>query len=316
MWVRFSAADFAFAFLGILFEGVPFLLAGAVISAIFDRFIVNRYQGVGCGVGLGWIPLVAGVGFLLPLCECATVPIVRRMVSRGMPIGHGIAFLLAVPSVNPLVGLSTWAAFRFQGGELMVVMRLVFGWLVATIAGLAAANLPKEWVVRSGGVATRFSWGSAGGSAGRRPAGEGGMSGEELGKEGWRAVMNSAASDFLDMLFYFCLGAAIAAFVGTAFSVDTMLVMAEEPWLGIFGMMGMAGLLSVCSSSDAFVAAGMVAVPSFAKLAFLVYGPIFDVKLFFLYLSFLGWRYVVGLGVGSAVLIGLMCWKIGGWFLP
>lgn len=315
-WVNFSVADLSYAFLAILLEGVPFLLLGAIISGILDEFVFKRGDWVGrMRLGVGWLPMVAALGFLLPVCECATVPVVRRLMRRGLPAAHGVAFLLAAPSLNPLVALSTWAAFRGQEPWMMVGLRLGMGWLVATLAGFAVANLPQRWVLRWGeGVeeverkTVGFVW------RGRLQGGGvvGSICGWWLSLQG---VVRTTIGDFLDVLVYFSVGAACAAFLGTAVSVEVMLPLAEEPVLGVMGMMGLAAALSVCSSSDAFVAAGFGVMPNFTKLAFLVFGPIMDIKLFFLYSSLFHRRFVLGLGVGAGVLVGLMSWKIGGWLL-
>jgi uncharacterized membrane protein YraQ (UPF0718 family) len=58
---------------------------------------------------------------------------------------------------------------------------------------------------------------------------------------------------------------------------------AETPVLGIAAMMALAALLSLCSESDAFVAASFTPFGPSAQLAFLVFGPMVDLKLATLY---------------------------------
>src|SRR5205823_13437090 len=53
--------------------------------------------------------------------------------------------------------------------------------------------------------------------------------------------------------------------------------------LAILVMMGLAILLCICSEADAFVAASFQAMPPSAKLAFLVLGPMLDLKLYMMY---------------------------------
>src|SRR5262249_31316285 len=48
-------------------------------------------------------------------------------------------------------------------------------------------------------------------------------------------------------------------------------------------MMGMAVLLCLCSEADAFVAASYTLLRPSAKIAFLVLGPMLDLKLYFMY---------------------------------
>ena len=60
----------------------------------------------------------------------------------------------------------------------------------------------------------------------------------------------------------------------------------------------------MCSTSDAFIAATFVKFPFASRLAFLVFGPVFDLKLVFLYSLVFRRRFVLALGVGLFVLIG------------
>ncbi len=51
------------------------------------------------------------LGFALPACECGNVPVARRMIAVGAALGTALGFLFAAPVLNPVVLLSTWAAF-------------------------------------------------------------------------------------------------------------------------------------------------------------------------------------------------------------
>jgi uncharacterized membrane protein YraQ (UPF0718 family) len=60
---------------------------------------------------------------------------------------------------------------------------------------------------------------------------------------------------------------------------------ANLPILSLLAMMALAFLMSLCSESDAFVAASFVAFGPAAQLAFLVSGPMLDMKLGALYIG-------------------------------
>ena len=72
----------------------------------------------------------------------------------------------------------------------------------------------------------------------------------------------------------------------------------------------LAFVVAVCSTSDAFIAATFTAFPFPARLAFLVFGPVFDLKLMFLYSLVFRRRFVLALGVGLFVLIALICIRL------
>jgi uncharacterized membrane protein YraQ (UPF0718 family) len=54
----------------------------------------------------------------------------------------------------------------------------------------------------------------------------------------------------------------------------------------------LAVMLSLCSEADAFVAVSFVQFPLGSQLAFLVYGPVIDLKLGLLYGATFGWKFV------------------------
>jgi len=72
----------------------------------------------------------------------------------------------------------------------------------------------------------------------------------------------------------------------------------------------LAGILTLCSTSDAFVAATLTAFPPVAKLAFLVFGPMMDVKLAFIYSALFRKRFVIGLAVALFLVIGVVCVRL------
>jgi uncharacterized protein len=55
---------------------------------------------------------------------------------------------------------------------------------------------------------------------------------------------------------------------------------ADHPVVSVLAMAILAVLLSICSEADAFVAASLTQFSLTARLAFLVVGPMIDVKLF------------------------------------
>jgi uncharacterized membrane protein YraQ (UPF0718 family) len=60
---------------------------------------------------------------------------------------------------------------------------------------------------------------------------------------------------------------------------------ATLPILSLLAMMALAFILSLCSESDAFVAASFTSFGPAAQLAFLVFGPMVDLKLGALYMG-------------------------------
>ncbi|MEY5012254.1 MAG: hypothetical protein RLZZ253_3393, partial [Verrucomicrobiota bacterium] len=85
---------------------------------------------------------------------------------------------------------------------------------------------------------------------------------------------------------------------------------ASSPLSAIVALMVLAAGLALCSSTDAFVAWTFTAFPTGAKLAFLLFGPVFDLKLFWLYGLVFQRRVVAWLGIGLFLAIAILCWRL------
>src|SRR4051794_40922244 len=147
-WFHFSPSDFALAFLSVLFEGIPFLLLGALISGLVDVFVsadrITRLLPKRSGAAI----LASGLlGLIFPMCECGSVIVIRRFLKKGLPLSCATAYMLGAPIVSPIVALSTWQAFSQTaepGPALMVSLRLGIGYLLAVGVAFLVHHLPHE----------------------------------------------------------------------------------------------------------------------------------------------------------------------------
>ena len=305
-WFAFSWQNFWFSFLALVFEGVPFILVGSLISGIIGSFVPAH-------VITGLLPkrrfpaiLVSGLlGFIFPVCDCGTVPIVRRILKKGVPLSCGITYMLASPIVNPLVIFSTIIAFQGQAPLLNAGLRIGFGYFIAVMSGLIVSSLQSESILRKGLVTTGRSSRTAFTIAPLYDSGSEKMEAGFVRKAS--AAVRMASDDFLATCLYFMIGAAIAATFNTAVNQRVILPLASDSVLSIISMMTLAGILTLCSTSDAFIAATFVTFPSAARMAFMIFGPMFDLKLIFLYSSLFKKRFVIALGIGLFFFVGLIC---------
>ena len=290
-WFWFSLPDFAYSFLSVVLEGVPFILAGVLLSGLIDAFLPPRVlarllpSNPAAGILIG-----GALGAVLPMCECGIVVVIRRLLQKGLPLPTAVAYMLAAPVVNPIVALSTFAAFRGQGALEMTLWRVGLAFGVATIVALIVLMLSRTFVLRP------FLAGQE-------------RSAEMVVPVGGRAAaaVRASVGDFLDVTLYFILGVAVATFFNTAVNQQVILPLAENLPLAVAGMMGLASLLSLCSTSDAFIAATFTAFPAAAKLAFLVFGPVVDLKLVFIYGLVFRRRFIAVLVLLLASLVWLAC---------
>ena len=120
------------------------------------------------------------------------------------------------------------------------------------------------------------------------------------------AAFRSTMKDFVDVAVYFSIGVAITALFNTGIApgAEWLDGLAGNPIGAPMALMVLAFVLSLCSTSDAFIAATLDKFSWGAKLAFLTFGPMMDVKLLFLYQSVLRKRFIIALAAGLFVTIG------------
>lgn len=313
--------DFALAFLSILFEGAPFILLGTLISGFIDVYLPpgtmdrllpkNRVLAV----------IVSGfLGAIFPVCECAVVPVIRRLVKKGLPVSCGITYMLAAPIVNPITALSTWKAFQGQEPLLMVSSRLGLGLLLAVAVGLIVTRIRMRSILRAKLVDDIEAEGflETARRAAKVKAEKSGTS-QEL-PDGARlvAAFRSAMRDFVEVSVYFSIGVAITALFNTGIApgAEWLDSLATHTVAAPAALMLLGFILSLCSTSDAFIAATLDKFSWGAKLAFLTYGPMMDVKLIFLYMTVMRRGFILALAVGLFAAAGGLAILIEHLLLP
>jgi len=305
-WFHFSWQNFWFSFLALAFEGLPFVLVGSLISGFIAAFVPSRVITRFLPKNRFLATLVSGLlGLIFPVCECGVVPVVRRLLDKGLPLSCGMTYMLASPIVNPLVAISTYAAFRGQHPGLNTCIRLMSGYLVAVVVGLAVSRLDPARILGGQANANRSRRRAALSIAAMPDAPE--ASREVSFMQRVIGAIQLASDDFIDTAIYFMIGAAVASVFNTAVDQRIMLPLASSPALSVIAMMLIAGILTLCSTSDAFIAATFTTFPIPARMAFLVFGPMFDFKLLFLYSGLLKKRAVIALGVGLFIIVGVLC---------
>jgi uncharacterized protein len=305
-WFHFSWQNFWFSFLALAFEGLPFVLVGSLISGFIAAFVPSRIITRFLPKNRFLATLVSGLlGLIFPVCECGVVPVVRRLLDKGLPLSCGLTYMLASPIVNPLVAISTYAAFRGQHPELNTAVRLISGYLVAVVVGLSVSRVDPARLLGGKAIPSRSRRRSALSIAAMPDAPD--ASGDVSVIQRVIGAVQLASDDFIDTAIYFMIGAAVASVFNTAVDQRIILPLASSPILSVVAMMLIAGVLTLCSTSDAFIAATFTSFPIPARMAFLIFGPMFDFKLLFLYSALLKKRTVLALGIGLFIIVGVLC---------
>lgn len=266
----FDLTIFATRFLGIFIEATPFLLLGTLASGLIEAFVSKDDIARVVPKNIVLSTIMGGMmGFMFPVCECGVVPVVRRLYKKGLPMSTGIAFLLAAPVMNPVVLASTYAAF---GAGPILYGRFILTALVAISVGLifAVQNQPQR-ILRPQVLFVPIT----GGSEAAYPLTTQRM---EL-IPGIKKSLLLAREEFFEMGRYLIFGSLLAAVMGT-FALDKEIeVLASNPVNSVFVMQATAFVLSVCSTVDAFLALAFAnTFTTGSILAFLVFGPMVDIK--------------------------------------
>lgn len=310
----FHFNDFAFSFLSILLEGIPFLLLGSLISGAVDVFVSSERLARLLPRNSTVAVLLSGLlGLIFPMCECGSVVVIRRFIRKGLPLASAVSYMLAAPIVSPLVALSTFAAFKGQNPILMTSLRVAIGYAIAVGIAFIVRQIRPERLLQDGLAAGPAAPSRAGLRTATEPAAAdfSDIAASASLRRKSLLVVQSATSDFLDVTFFFVIGAALTSVFNTAVNQqEVILPYAANPVTAIVALMGLAGILALCSTTDAFIAASLASFPMAAKLAFLLFGPLFDLKLFWLYGVIFKRRFVALLGLSLFVTIGLISWRI------
>jgi hypothetical protein len=301
---------FAITWSSIFLEALCFMLIGSVVSGVVEEFVPRSLiERLVLGNRIAVVTGTAALGFIFPVCECAIVPVVRRLLKKGVPLSAGIAFMLAAPIVNPVVIWST--AVAYQGQWLVVIMRVLFGYGIACMAAVFVGNLfPAEQALLSGIAESTGNCG-CGHDHTREPECSHTHCATPFvgnGPKGWvgRVIssLRHARDDFFDVAPYLVIGTLIAAIIRSSIPATAIELLADRPFLSIGGMMAFAFVLNLCSEADAFIAASFSGIiPLAGQMAFMVLGPMLDIKLLLMYRSVFRRRFIFVLATVIVIVV-------------
>jgi hypothetical protein len=315
--------DFLLLFSSILWEAMPFIVLGAVIAGILEEFLPQ--QAITKLLPKSVLPAVmigAVLGLVFPMCECGIVVVMRRLLRKGLPLSCCIAYMLAGPIINVVVMFSTWVAFRdHKIGPEMVGLRVALAFLVAVITGLVVQMQYRKYgnalltpISAPRDVPTPVASRPVTDQSANDPAAAANDPTQPTTPPR-RTVMQrlgnisgTALHDFVDITVFLILGAVLAAIAKQQIGAERIDNFSrEQPILAIPAMMLMAALMCLCSEADAFVAASFTNMHVSAKLAFLVLGPMLDLKLILMYTRVFRLRLILTIITCVVVQVLILC---------
>lgn len=266
-------------FISILIESIPFILIGVFISGFIQMFVSeemiariipkNRFLAVLTGTLFGAI---------FPACECGIVPIVRRLLLKGVPLHAAIPFMLTGPIINPIVLFSTFIAFGNQWD--MVIYRGGLALVVAILVGIILSfHFKGNQLLEKGTINTNHHHHS---------------SENQTFMNKFVDMLKHAVDEFFSVGKYLIIGAFIAAAMQTYLKTSTLLDIGHTEVTSSLVMMFLAFVMSLCSEADAFIASSFSSTFSVGSIvAFLVFGPMVDIKNTLMMLSVFNKRFIL-----------------------
>lgn len=275
--------------ISVLIESLPFVVLGVLLSIVVQVWVPP-------GVIERWMPrnawgrraVLSLLGMLIPVCECGNVPFARGLLMRGFSVPETLTFLIAAPIVNPIVIITTHQAFGFDDGIL--IARLLGGYAIANLIGWLYSRHPDP----DGLLTDRFRATCA-------------IVPEETGGKGRRSLAQFVV-ELRAVMPALVIGSALAGAVQVLIPRDALLAIGSNPALSIIAMIALAMIVSICSNVDSFFALSFASTFTPGSIvAFLLVGPLVDVKMLALLRTTFRTKVLAGLVVIvvlSAIVIG------------
>lgn len=258
-------------FMSIFFESLPFLLLGSIISSIIETYVSDETMAkiipknpiFGSIVGII-------MGFFLPACDCAVIPVSKRLLKKKVPINVAISFMLASPIINPVVLLSTYYAF-YKTEPNIFWLRLILGIVIALIIGIIMGIIFIKKEVITNNTDECHEDGCECHHHDHKIKHT--IKGDIL------SIFRHTASDLFEVVKYLMFGALIASLVQVLLPRNILTMFNNNTYLSVITLMLFAYLISLCSTSDSFVGKSLLSIFNQSSVvAYLLLGPMIDIK--------------------------------------
>jgi len=278
--------NIAIIFMAIFLEALPFLILGSIISAIIERYVSENTitKLIPKNVFLGSIVGIF-LGFFIPACDCAVIPISKRLIKKKVPLNVSVSFMLSSPIINPVVLLSTYYAF-YKTMPQLFWLRLILGIIVSLVIGIIIGIIFKNKKVIKETLHEHNHTCHCEHDNNELVLECGDLKEEKGIKKNDKNFFNDiifiikhAAYDMFDVLKYLMIGALFASLIQTLLPTSILSIFKNNKILTIIILMLFAYFMSLCSTSDSFVGKSLLSsFNSSGILAYLLLGPMIDIK--------------------------------------
>ena len=188
-------ADGSYEFLAIFLEGLPFIFLGTLVSGFLGTYLPRGTFEKILPKNNTLAVLMSGLlGAIFPVCECAVVPVIRRLVKNGLPVSCALAYMLAAPIFNPVTAISTYKAFN--NSPEIALSRLAMGYMIAVFIALIVARKAHSFFLKAVCQGQRMAM-------------------SITTRRNLNAALNNSLRDLMDVGLYFCIGVVLTAILKT-----------------------------------------------------------------------------------------------------
>ncbi|AVP54358.1 permease [Clostridium tetani] len=262
--------NFSIIFSSIILESVPFILLASLVSALIQVFVSEEFitKIIPKNKFLSFLG-ASLMGLIFPVCECAIVPITKKLIKKGVPVEVSFTFMLSVPIVNPIVLMSTY--YAFYNKPSIFILRAIFGILIPIIIGLITSNT-EEFKIYPIKESIYESYNVCNCGCSNNPN-------LYINDSKLRIVLEHTIKELFTISKYLILGAFISTLFQLTISKQFILPISENSILSILVMIILAFTLSICSEADAFIASTFLNQFTMGSIvSFLILGPMIDIK--------------------------------------
>ena len=222
----------------------------------------------------------------MPVCDCVAVPTFTSLIRKELPLPAAVTFLCAAPVMNPVAIWST--AFAFVDRPGIIAARLLCGATVALIVGLSFGLIPPSdnplRAIPTDKTASAMSHiihepcPTHNSAQSHITQSISTTDAPTFNRTTLVRYLTHTYKDFMSVMPLILIGTATASAIRTM--MDTSGIRSAHGTLtATVIMMAVAFASSLCSTSDAVIARSLSnALPLPSILAYLVFGPMLDVK--------------------------------------
>ena len=308
----FNIKLFSTIFISIFLEALPFLLLGALLSSIIEVFVSEDFLKKILPKNLFFGLLVTSfVGFIFPVCECAIVPVINKLLKKGVPLHICITLMLSVPIVNATVILSTF--YAFLGYAHIFVLRIALGVIIPMVIGYILVLFKKEMPapeIKKANIDCDCGH-DHGSNHDHEIENKKVKPANKFSVFSMKAnmVIEHGTEEFFETGKFFIIGSFITSVFQTVVPRNIFTGIGGNLFLSIALMMAFAFFLSVCSNTDAFIARSFIGqFTQGSILAFIVFGAMIDLKNSIMLMRVFNKKFVIYL----ILIIFIVCFIIAG----